>query len=91
MERDAPADKAAFKGRFPEHAYQGPNQQHLEKTHSHMRRHFECSQFEQAELQTQTLGRKKLVNAELGAMRVPGYIDQEIAEQGIHNPRRAIA
>ena len=56
-----------------------------------MRRHFEGTQFEQAESQPEALGRIKLVDTELGAMRVSGDVDEQIAEQSIHDDRRAVA
>src|SRR5260370_42699438 len=56
-----------------------------------MRSHFEGTQFEQTEAQPETLRRIKLVDAELGAMRVSSDIDEQVAEQSIHNERRAAA
>ena len=91
MERRAPPDQAALEWLFPEHANQSADQQHLHESHSDMRRHFERAQFQQAKAQPQTLGRIKLVDAELGAMRVSGDVDQQVAEQSIHDQRRAIA
>ena len=34
------------------------------------------------------VGRIQLVDAELGAMRVAGHVDQQVAEHAIHQPRR---
>ena len=80
MECRAPADQAALERRFPKHIYQGADQQHLQKVHSHMRGHFECSQFEQAKLRPESFRRKELVYAEFGAMGVPGDIGKQVAE-----------
>src|SRR3984893_4096191 len=55
-----------------------------------MRSHLEGTQFEQAEPKSKTLGRIKLVDAEFGAMRVSCDIDEQIAEQPVHNERRAV-
>jgi hypothetical protein len=57
MERRAPTNQAAFKWPFPKHADQSADEQHLDKTHSDMRRHFKGPQFEQAEAQPKTLRR----------------------------------
>src|SRR6266851_1507166 len=56
-----------------------------------MRSHFEGTQFEQAEAQPKTLRRIKLVDAELGPMRVSSDIDEQVAEQSIHNEWQAVA
>ena len=66
-------------------------EQQLDKPHSDVRSHFEGPQFEEAEAQSKTLGSIQLVDAELGAMRVSCDIHQQIAEQSIHNKRRAVA
>src|SRR5580704_13376336 len=91
VERGAPADQAAFIRRLPKHADQSADQQHLKKIHSYMRRHFERPQFEQAKLQPESRWRKELVYAELGAMRVPGDIGEQVTKQSIYNERRTIA
>src|ERR1039458_8521294 len=77
MERDAPADQAAFEWTFPKHASQGADQQHLDKPHSDMPRHFKGTQFEQAQAQPATLRRIELVDAKLGAMRISGDVRSE--------------
>src|ERR1700730_16310949 len=56
-----------------------------------MRSHFEGTQFEQSQAQPVTLWWIKLVDAELGSMRVSSDIDQQVAEQSVHNDRRAAA
>ncbi len=53
-----------------------------------MRRHLERSQLEQPEAPRGPVGRIELVDAELGAMRVPGHIDEQIAQHPVHQPRR---
>ncbi len=56
-----------------------------------MGRHFEGSQFKQAELKALALRREELVDAELGAMRVAADVGEEIAKEAIDDPRLAIA
>ena len=90
MERGAPTDQAALEWTFPKHAYQRADEQHLHKTHSDMRSHFEGTQFEQAQAQPATLRGIELVDAELGAMRVSSDIDEQVAEQSIHHDRQAV-
>jgi hypothetical protein len=55
-----------------------------------MGRHFKGSQFKQAKLQAVALGREKLIDAEFGAMRVSGDIDEQIAKQSIEDERWAL-
>ena len=90
VKRCSPANQAAVERPLPEHANQSPDQQHLHKTHAHMRRHFESSQFEQAKSQPEALRRIQLVDAELGAMRVSRHIDKQVAKQSIDNVRRTV-
>ena len=52
-----------------------------------MRRHFEGAQLEQAQVRSKARRRKELVDAELGAMGVPGDIGEQVAEQSIHDIR----
>src|SRR5450432_1277916 len=41
MQRGAPPYQASLEWTFPKHAYQRADEEHLDKTHSHMRSHFE--------------------------------------------------
>src|SRR6202167_354712 len=52
--------------------------------------HFEGTQFDQAKAQPETLGRIKLVDTELGAMRVSRDVAEQVAEQPTHRARRAV-
>ena len=53
-----------------------------------MRRHLERAELDEAEAARRPVGRIQLVDADLGAVRVAGHVDQEIAEQPIDEPRR---
>lgn len=53
-----------------------------------MRRHFEGAQLEQAAPAGSAVGRIELVDAELGAMRVAGDVDQHVAEDAVDQPGR---
>src|ERR1017187_5026071 len=63
VECRTPADQTALERRFPKCTHQGADQQHLQKVHSYIWRHFECSQFEQAKLRPESLRRKEFVHA----------------------------
>ena len=56
-----------------------------------LRRHLKGAQFEQAESKPEAFRRKQLVDAELGAMRVAGYIGQQVSKQSIDDIRGTIA
>ncbi len=51
-----------------------------------MRRHFEAAEFDQTEPPRRAVGRIQLVDAELGAVRVAGEIDQQVAQQPVDQP-----
>ena len=81
MQLVAPAHQALRRVRFsPEASDQGTQQQLLDQAHLCMRRHLECAQFEQAESAGRAVRRIQLVDAELGAMRVAGGIDKQVAQ-----------
>ncbi len=56
-----------------------------------MRRHLEGAHLEQAEAPGRTVGRVELVDAELGAVRIAGHVDQQVAHQPVDQPRRTRA
>ena len=84
----APADQFAFVRRFPEACHHRAQQQHLRQTHLWMRRHFKTAKLYQTEPSSGAVGRIELVDTEFRAMGVAGEIDQQIAQQTIHQPRR---
>ena len=53
-----------------------------------MRRHLEGAHLEQAQAAGVAVGREHLVDAELGAVRIAGGIDEQVAEQAVDDPRR---
>src|SRR5450432_491030 len=56
-----------------------------------MWRHFKRAHFEQPEAPRTCFGRIKLVDAKLRPVGVAGGIDQYIAKNTVHQPRRAIS
>ena len=92
MQLGAPAlEPRRAVGLLPEARDQRAQQQLLRERHARVRRHLEGAHLEQAEAAGRAVGRIELVDAELGAVRVAGRIDQQIAEQAVDQPRRAVA
>ena len=77
-------------GIAPEARDERQQQQLLHEAHRRMRRHLERAELDEPEPPCRPVGRVELVDAELGAMRVAGHVDQEIAEQPIDEPRRRL-
>ena len=75
-------------GLLPEPGDQRAHQQLLCQAHARVRRHLEAAEFQQSEAAGRGVGRVQLVDAELGAMRVAGAIDQDVAEDAIDQPGR---
>ena len=88
MKLRSPADQRAAIGRFPEPCHQRPEQEMLRQAHASVRRHLERPQFQQPQASGAGVGREKLIDAELGPMSIAGDVDQEVAEQTVHEPRR---
>ena len=55
-----------------------------------MRRHLEGAQLEKTAPAGGAVGREQLVDAELGAMRIAGRVDQDVAEDAIDQPGRRL-
>ncbi len=91
MKCRTPPQQVSLKWLLPEHAYQRANQQHLQQTHSIVRRHFKRSKLQQPETQTLKLRGIKLVDAELRPVRITGHVDEQIAKQSVHEVRRTRA
>ena len=51
-----------------------------------MRRHFEGAEFHQAQPAGRAGRRIQLVDRELGAVRVAGEVDEQVAQQPVHQP-----
>src|ERR1039457_2956225 len=85
-----PGNEVSLERLFPERANQCADKQHLQKPHAHVGWHFEGSQFEKAELESESLWGKQLVHAKLGAMGIPGYIGEQVSKESIDNVRWAI-
>ncbi len=83
----APADRPLAIWLFPHSRHQRPQQQLLCQAHPRVRRHLETAEFDQAQPAGGRVGREQLVDAELGAMRVAGQVDQQVAQHAVDNPR----
>ena len=82
------ARRARFIGLAPEARDQRTQHELLREAHALVRRHLEGAHLEQPEAAGVAVGREHLVDAELGAMRVAGGVDQQVAEQAVDEPRR---
>jgi len=60
----------------------------LREAHLGVRWHFEGAQLDETEAAGAAVGRVKFVDAELGAVRVAGHVDEQIAKEAIDQPRR---
>ena len=72
---------------LPEARDQRAQQQELHEAHAGVRRHLEGAQLDETEPAGRPVGRVQLVDAELGAVRVAGHVDEQVAEQPIDQPR----
>ena len=82
------ASRARLIGLAPEARDQRTQHELLREAHALVRRHLEGAHLEQAQPAGVAVGREHLVDAELGAMRVAGGVDEQVAEQAVDDPRR---
>ena len=75
----------------PEARDQRAQQQLLRQAHPRVRRHLEGAELDQAEPAGRAVRRVELVDADLGAVRVAGDVDQQVAEDAVDQPGRRIA
>ena len=71
---------------FPEPHYQCAQQQLLHDAHACVGWHLEGTQFQQAQAAGGRVRRVHLVDGELAAMGVAGYVDQDVAQCAVHQP-----
>ena len=88
VERRVPAHQRLIVGAIPEAGDEPPQQQLLREAHLRMRGHLERAQLHEPLPAAARFRRVQLVDAELGAVRVAGAIDQEVAKHAIDQPRR---
>ena len=69
-------------------AIERAQQQLLGEAHARVGRHFERAEFDQPEPPGRAVGRIELVDADFGAMRIAGDVDEQIAEQAVDEPER---
>ena len=83
-----PAGGGCLVGRVPEPGHQRAQQQLLHDAHARVRRHLECTQFQQAQAARGRIRRVHLVDGKLAAVRVACGVDQQVAQRAVHQPRR---
>ena len=86
MDARAPVHQATLVRHLPERRDRGAHQQELRGRHACMRRHFQRTELHQAKPPGRGLRCIQLVDAELGAMRVPCHVCQQMAEHPIDQP-----
>ena len=83
-----PAHEVFGVGLAPKTRDERQQQQLLHEAHARVRRHLEGAELDEAEPARGPIRRIQLVDADLGAMRVAGDVDQQIAEQAVDEPGR---
>jgi hypothetical protein len=91
VELRAPACRAEPVRLAPEPRDEPAQQELLHEAHPRVRRHLERAELEEPEAAGRGLGGVELVDAELGAVRVAGDVGQQVAEDAVDEPRRALA
>ena len=86
VQGSAPAHQIVAVGPLPEMSDQRPQQQHLHQAHARVGWHLESTQFQKSQPAALAVGRIKLVDAELRPVGIAGQVDQQIAQQAIHQP-----
>src|SRR5205814_9258271 len=86
VQRGAPAHQRTMLRLTPKPSDQGTQQKLLRQAHPCVRRHFERTEFDEAEPAGWSVGREQLVDADFSAMGVAGDVDQEIAKQTVDEP-----
>ncbi|MNL45422.1 hypothetical protein D3C87_1680680 [compost metagenome] len=77
-------------GFAPETSDQRPQQQLLRQAHARMGWHFKCAQFQQPKASRCAVRRVEFVDTKLGTVSVASDIDQQVAQQPVDQPRRAL-
>ncbi len=86
VQQGAPAHEVAAVGRLPETRHEAAQQQHLYQCHVGVRGHLETPEFQQAQAPRGRAGGIQFVDAELGPVGVAGDVDQQVAQQAVHDP-----
>ncbi len=87
----SPANQRLIVGSLPEAGNERAQEQLLRQAHARMRRHLKRAQFDESLPAAAGFRRVELVDAELGAMRVAGQIDEQMPEHAIDDPRPRLA
>ena len=86
----APAHGRAALRIAPEPRGERAQKQLLGEAHARVRRHLEGAELDKPETPRHAVGRIELVDADLGAMRVAGEVDEQIAKQPVGGPQRRV-
>ena len=84
-----PAHLARAVGGLPEPRDERAHEELLGEAHPRVRRHLEGAQLDEPEPAGGAVGAVELVDAELGAVRVAGHVDEQVAEEAVDEPGRA--
>src|SRR5436190_2613410 len=76
---------------LPEARDERAHQELLRERHARVRRHLEGAHLEESQPPSGAVGGIQLVDAELGAVRVAAHVDQQVAEDAVDEPRRALS
>ncbi len=88
VQRRAPAGRVAMQRLGPQPRDQRADHQLLGERHARVGRHLEAAELDEAEAAGGAVGRVELVDADLGAVGVAGDVDEQVAQQPVHEPGR---
>jgi hypothetical protein len=88
VQRGAPAGQPAAHRRLPQPRDDGADQHLLGKAHAGMWGHLEAAELDQPEPSGRTVRRIELVDADFCAVRIPRYVDEQVAQQPVDKPRQ---
>ena len=86
MDIGAPAHESVPVRFAPELAHESTQEEMLRQAHARVRRHLESAHLNQSQAAAAALRREKLVDAELGTMRVAAGVDKQVPEETVHQP-----
>src|SRR5208282_4318321 len=85
----APPNQVPLIGLLPELRNERAEQKLLRQAHACVGRHLEGAQLQQPQSPAAAVRRVEFVDAELGAVRVAGGVNEQVAEESVREPGRA--
>ncbi len=79
-------DERLLVGSVPEPGDERADEQLLREAHSGVGGHFETAQLDEPEASGAAVGRVEFVDADFGAMRVSGDVDEQVPEKSVDDP-----